>query len=71
MVAVDDLIDAAGVAHMLGLKHRNSVATYAHRYTDFPRPVVDTGSGRCRLWTRPEIESWIDSHRTARRGRTT
>ena len=28
------------------------------RYGDMPRPVVDLGHGRSRLWLRPEIERW-------------
>jgi predicted DNA-binding transcriptional regulator AlpA len=57
-VDVDDLIDAHEVADQLGLSHRNSVATYMTRYPDFPRPVVDTGLGRCRLWSRKDVDRW-------------
>jgi predicted DNA-binding transcriptional regulator AlpA len=53
-----DLIDARGVAEVLGLSHPNSVSTYQHRYADMPRPVVDLGEGRCKLWLRPAIETW-------------
>lgn len=71
LIAVEDLLDAAAVASLLGLKHRNSVATYLHRYSDFPRPVYDTGSGRCRLWSRPDVEAWLrtrtSDHRVRRR----
>jgi predicted DNA-binding transcriptional regulator AlpA len=55
----DDLIDATEVALALGLAHRNSVATYLHRYDDFPRPVLLTGGGRCRLWSRTEVARWV------------
>ena len=54
----DDLIDAQGVADVLGLSHRNSVSLYRRRYADMPRPVVDLGDGRVKLWLRPEIERW-------------
>lgn len=57
-VDVDDLIDAHEVADHLGLSHRNSVATYMTRYEDFPRPVVDTGASRCRLWSRKAVDRW-------------
>ena len=53
-----DLIDARGVAEMLGLSHSNSVSTYQHRYSDMPRPVVDLGEGRCKMWLRSEVLSW-------------
>ena len=57
-VNTDDLIDAHGVAELLGLAQSNSVSTYQHRYTDMPRPVVDLGSGRCKMWLRSEIVRW-------------
>ncbi|MGH9213040.1 MAG: helix-turn-helix transcriptional regulator [Acidimicrobiales bacterium] len=63
-VDLDDLIDAAGVAVLLGLSHRNSVRVYRTRYEDFPQPVVNLGAGRCLLWLRSEVESW--AQRTGR-----
>jgi glutathione-regulated potassium-efflux system ancillary protein KefG len=53
-----DLIDARGVADLLGLSHPNSVSTYQHRYSDMPRPVVDLGEGRCKLWVRSDMQAW-------------
>ncbi|MGH9090019.1 MAG: hypothetical protein ACRDZR_01350 [Acidimicrobiales bacterium] len=64
-VSVQDLIDAAGVAAQLGLTHRNSVSTYMKRYPDFPRPVVDTGAKRCRLWSRTDVDEWLRTRRDA------
>lgn len=58
LVRTEDLIDAHGVAEILGLTHPNSVSTYLKRYPDMPRPVVDLGRGRPRLWSRPEVEKW-------------
>jgi len=58
IVDTDDLIDARGVAELLGLSHPNSVSTYQRRYPDMPRPVVDLGAGRCKLWLRSRIEAW-------------
>jgi glutathione-regulated potassium-efflux system ancillary protein KefG len=63
-----DLIDAQGVAELLGLAQRNSVSGYQRRYPDMPRPVVDLGQGRCKLWLRSEIEAWR-SERLAGSGR--
>ncbi len=57
-VRTEDLIDARGIADLLGLAHPNSVSTYQRRYPDMPRPVVDLGPGRPMLWLRPEIERW-------------
>ena len=54
----DSLTDAQGVADILKLSHRNSVSLYQRRYTDMPRPVVDLGEGRVKLWLRPDIERW-------------
>ena len=57
-VDVDDLIDASRVAEMLRLSQRNTVSSYQRRYPDMPRPVVDLGQGRCKMWLRSEISQW-------------
>lgn len=57
-VATEDLLDARGVADILGLSHRNTVSQYQRRYSDMPRPVLDLGDGRVKLWLRPDIERW-------------
>ena len=57
-VDVDELIDAQGVADMLGLAQRNTVSLYQKRYPDMPRPAIDLGQGRCKMWVRGEIEDW-------------
>ena len=58
-VDLEDLIDATGVAQLLGLAQRNTVSLYQRRYPDMPRPVVDLGRGRCKLWVRSDIERWM------------
>lgn len=55
---VEELIDAQGVAELLGLAQRNTVSSYQRRYPEMPRPVVDLGQGRCKLWLRSEIATW-------------
>lgn len=57
-VKTEDLIDAKGIAQLLGLAQRNTVSLYQNRYEDMPRPVIDLGRGRPRLWLRPEIVDW-------------
>ena len=57
-VDVDELIDAQGIADMLGLAQRNTVSLYQRRYSDMPRPVVDLGKGRCKMWVRSEMARW-------------
>lgn len=57
-VDTEDLIDAVAVAKILGLAQRTSVSTYLNRYEDMPRPVVDLGPRRPRLWLRTEIVGW-------------
>jgi predicted DNA-binding transcriptional regulator AlpA len=69
LVATEDLMDAQAVADALGLSHRNSVSLYQRRYDDMPRPVVDLGNGRVKLWLRPEIESWAAKQGAAGRTR--
>jgi predicted DNA-binding transcriptional regulator AlpA len=64
----EDLVDAQGVAELLGLAQRNTVSAYQRRYPAMPRPVVNLGQGRCKLWLRSEVEQWrVD--RLARAGR--
>ena len=60
-VDVEELIDAQGVADMLGLAQRNTVSLYQRRYPDMPRPVVDLGRGRCKMWLMSDIEFWHGS----------
>ena len=60
---MDDLADASELAIMLGLSHTNSFHTYARRNIDMPKPVVDKGKGRSRLWLRSEIEHWANQRR--------
>jgi glutathione-regulated potassium-efflux system ancillary protein KefG len=67
-VDTEDLLDAQGVADVLGLSHRNTVFQYQRRYDDMPKPVVDLGEGRVKLWLRPQIEKW--AARQAAHGRT-
>ncbi len=57
-VDVDDLIDTQDVARLLGLAHRNTVSEYQAKYAYMPRPVINLGRGRSKLWMRPEIERW-------------
>ena len=57
-INTDDVIDAQGVAELLGLAQRNTVSSYQRRYPSMPRPVIDLGQGRCKLWLRAEIENW-------------
>ena len=54
----EDGVDAQGVAELLGLAQRNTVSAYQRRYPAMPRPVVDLGQGRCKLWLKSEIERW-------------
>lgn len=57
-IDTDDVIDAQGVADLLGLAQRNTVSLYQRRYPGMPRPVIDLGQGRCKLWSRHEVEHW-------------
>lgn len=54
----EDLIDAQGVAELLGLSQRNTVSAYQRRYPEMPRPVIDLGKGRCKLWLGSDITQW-------------
>lgn len=68
-VNTEDLIDANDVAAIIGLAHRNTVSQYLRKYPDMPRPVVDLGGSRARLWLKPEVEAWVRNRRPGRVGR--
>ena len=70
MVAIEDLIDAHGVADVLDLSHYNTVSVYQRRYPDMPRPIVDLGKGRIKLWLKPDVERWATSQTAAGRRRS-
>ncbi len=69
-VDTEDLVDAQAVADILGLSHRNSVSLYQRRYPEMPRPVVDLGNRRVKLWLRSEIIRWATDLASGRRTRT-
>lgn len=60
-VDLDDLLEAAQVADLLGLSKVTAVSVYQHRYKDFPPPVLASASGRCQFWLRQEVEAWLQS----------
>ncbi len=66
-VEIADLIDAQGVATLMGLAQRNTVSGYQRRYPDMPRPVIDLGPGRPRLWLRSQVIGWMREHGRAER----
>ena len=57
-INTEDLIDAQEIARILGLSQRNTVSLYQKRYPEMPRPVIDLGPGRPRLWLRETILMW-------------
>ena len=57
-IDTDDVIDAQGMADLLGLAQRNTVSLYQRRYPSMPRPIIDLGHGRCKLWLRSEVDKW-------------
>ena len=61
MVNLDDLVDAADVAEIIGVKHATSVTLYRRRYDDFPEPVWASRGGRCQVWLRSDVERWCRS----------
>lgn len=64
MIDADDVIDARAVAEMLGLAHATAVSVYQGRYSDMPRPVIDMGQGRCKLWLGSEVKAWDEARPT-------
>jgi hypothetical protein len=68
-VDIDDLIDANGVAELLGLAHRNTVSVYQHRYPHMPQPVLNFGNGRVKVWFKPDVERWAAEQAASGRAR--
>lgn len=68
-VNTEDLVDAHGVAELLGLSQPNSVITYQRRYPDMPQPVVDLGPRRVKLWLRSEVQEWAKRRGPSRKPR--
>lgn len=68
LLDTDDLCDAREVAQLIGLSHANSVAGYQRRYLDMPRPVLDLGLGRPRLWSRTAVLTWVRRRRAEAAG---
>lgn len=60
-VDVDDLIDTATVAELLGFTNRRSLSAHRARHLDFPAPVVASDAGRCLLWLRQDVIKWMRS----------
>lgn len=54
---VEDLLDAAEVADLIGLSSRKSIPVYRKRYPDFPEPVLVRE--RCIFWHRPDVIAWL------------
>jgi predicted DNA-binding transcriptional regulator AlpA len=57
-VDLDDLLDAAAVAQLIGLGDARSVSTYRTRDDEFPSPVLMSSGGRCQFWLRSEVDAW-------------
>lgn len=56
---VSQLLGMSQIAAMLGVS-RQRVHQLCKSYPDWPQPVATVG-GR-RIWTRDEIEQWLDRH---------
>ena len=59
----EQLIDASEVAEILGLTEPRGVYVYQDRYVDMPRPIVDRGKNKVKLWFKPEIVEWHQARR--------
>jgi glutathione-regulated potassium-efflux system ancillary protein KefG len=62
-IYTDDVTDAQELAELLGLAQRKTVSLYQRRYPSMPRPVIDLGQGRCKLWLRSEVQDWRSTRR--------
>ena len=61
---VDLLVDAEGVAQVLGLASGNAVRAYLGRFNDFPAPIYPRPPvrGKNLLWYLPRVLAWREQH---------
>jgi predicted DNA-binding transcriptional regulator AlpA len=59
----DDLIDSSDMADLLGLSSARAVYVYQSRYAEMPKPVVDRGRNRARLWLKSDVILWMESRK--------
>jgi len=59
LINPDDLIDSSDMADLLGLSSPRAVYVYQARYKEMPKPIVDRGRNRARLWLKPEVMQWL------------
>ena len=57
-VDLDDILDAAAVAQLIGVTDARSVSTYRARDAEFPAPILVSSGGRCQYWLRQDVEAW-------------
>jgi predicted DNA-binding transcriptional regulator AlpA len=55
-IDIDQLVDLAETAALIGIDNPRGVSVYRRRYDDFPAPVI--AKGRCVLWRRSDVEAW-------------
>jgi hypothetical protein len=55
-IDTDDVIDAERLADLLGLSQRNEISLFQRGYPTMPRPAIDLGQARCKLWLRSEVD---------------
>lgn len=61
-IHTDDLLDTTEIAQLVGWHSFRVVSQYRTRHPDrFPRPVVDKGPGRARLWARADVMAWLEA----------
>jgi predicted DNA-binding transcriptional regulator AlpA len=65
MVNLDDLVDAAEIAELVGFNSPTAVSVYLSRGS-FPKPVIDRGGRRARLWLRQDIIEWEAKRKTSK-----
>lgn len=58
MVDVDELIDAVECAQIAGFNSPTAISVYLSRGS-FPKPIIDRGGRRARLWLRRDVLDWV------------
>jgi hypothetical protein len=58
LIDSDDLVDASDAALELGYTCSETFHALVRRRPDFPKPVVNKGKGKARLWSMTDIRAW-------------
>jgi predicted DNA-binding transcriptional regulator AlpA len=60
---VKDIIDVQGVSDLIGVFSRVQVYELLDTHPLFPKPILDLGEDRVRLWSKKHILAWLKTNK--------